>query len=263
MLEQKQTSGGVAVKNLRFTLIELLIVIAIIAILASLLLPALSKARRAAHKISCAGNLRQIYGGALLYTSDWNGWLPPTCAVDGSQVVGGGSPVLVFINEYLKQNCPAPSYCYTFPRLGGLYFCPSIKSAADSPCWDGSAEGSLGYFSNYVVTLKQQTTDPRSGGWAFCGATSSDGSCHRKILTVKEGSAMMGEKFYYSTYSDRNTTSLIYQNGFVDSSHRPKTDKYALGWIHDNSSNLVFKDGHVQSLRYNGQSLFDEDFIIR
>lgn len=61
-----------------FTLIELLVVIAIIAILASLLLPALNHARRAAKDTVCMANKRQAALGALQYALDWDSWFPPT-----------------------------------------------------------------------------------------------------------------------------------------------------------------------------------------
>lgn len=62
-------------KIVRFTLVELLIVISIIAILSALLLPALNSARDKARSTECLSKLKQLGTGLMMYSSDWEGWV--------------------------------------------------------------------------------------------------------------------------------------------------------------------------------------------
>ena len=126
------------VKSCRaFTLIELLVVIGIIAVLVSILMPALSRTRKAARKVVCLSNMRQIGLAAECYQMDNDGRLPPSsCHIDSDQ---WQSYWLYVLSKEVDS--------------GVLFRCPSDKSKLKFVDWgnikgkpgDGCRWSSFGY----------------------------------------------------------------------------------------------------------------------
>jgi prepilin-type N-terminal cleavage/methylation domain-containing protein/prepilin-type processing-associated H-X9-DG protein len=133
-----------------FTLIELLVVIAIIGILASLLLPALGKAREKARSMVCMSNLKQLHLAVILYADDNDGWLPPNGETDPwsgdiTYDCTRWSPTKRLDKYLVKRDskvkiCPSEDQSFS---LGGTYTSYSLSGPISwGSRWCGPGQGS-------------------------------------------------------------------------------------------------------------------------
>jgi prepilin-type processing-associated H-X9-DG protein/prepilin-type N-terminal cleavage/methylation domain-containing protein len=198
-----------------FTLIELLVVIAIIAILASMLLPALNKARAKARSISCMSNLKQIGTAFMLYMQDNEDNLPP------GRTYGAGSMYW----QHATENAG-----FLVPYL------PMLKKDPDGPI------GAVGGGHRCALSCPSQPNEAASHytyGYNFLMGLAAPGS-YRKTSRFKKPSETC---LVSDADSVTGAYSYIYSHG-----NAPPSD-YFVARRHGNKdrANISFVDGHAET----------------
>ena len=212
-------------KQYTFTLIELLVVIAIIAILASMLLPALNKARQNGLAAACKNNLKQVITSSLQYVDDNNGYL--FYREQAFLTPGKASNCRAWAVQY--NNSIAEQY---FPNKHAVY-CPSGKQPnwSDSSDWSyrcyGLFRGHTGMFMKFS-TRATTTAGLLSGGSG--GIYSEERSMHLPNKVSHSKLVVMAD-----TRNPNGDQACVWYNWSTT----------ALVTRHSNKGNIAFGDGHV------------------
>ncbi len=113
-----------------FTLIEMLVVIAIIALLASLLVPGIGRALRKSYQGACASNMKQTTAALTMFVDDNDQWLPPAPASPVGLLCGQGAWyntgskdfLIYYIAKHLGMSGPSSG-----TQIAKVFFCPGFK----------------------------------------------------------------------------------------------------------------------------------------
>ena len=216
-----------------FTLIELLIVVAIIAILAGMLLPALNKARDTARTTTCLNNISTFNKAALIYADDFDSYCPPVY-----QGAGG----LDWRWDYNR----------TFYSMGGIkyygsdafvearYVCPVVDLPAAS------------WAKNYRIVFYSYVMNCYQGQYIGTGQDEGWKLPRMPVLKLVKSPSqryLFREGYRLNTAEGIGTAADKYaDNGWLKNKI-PDNEKQTIPYRHrgDDGHNIAFADGHAET----------------
>ncbi|MHC4718353.1 MAG: type II secretion system protein [Planctomycetota bacterium] len=214
-----------------FTLVELLVVVGIIALLVTILMPTLTRAKELARDAVCKTNLKNIFYGLYFYADDWEGWLPPVC--------GEAAIWWPTTNNYLSQY-PPNARDWQAPRHyvdRDAFLCPSDPYRLISPAGWPHDRGSYG--------LNRHMTDNGEPDWVQKSESSPNYTRHYKLHETLQPS-----KMYLVGETGANESSHLYAliRPIEAAVGDPALTTPAFRHRDRLSTNMLFHDGHIEPM---------------